>query len=129
MPPEAVQALIQEHFALCLEHDLPLTTAGLANALGTCRKTLWEWRNDPHNVHSNALKKALAVIEHHIGVKIYAGNIGAIFDAKANHGWSEQQNEVATPVQLTFNLGELQSRLSQITRKAVEIEDKSDESE
>lgn len=100
--PVQVEERINEYFAMTIKADLKPTVAGLANALGVDRKTLWEWKigRNRHSTHSNTIKKAYGFLEELWENYMLNGKINpvsGIFIAKNNYGYTDVQEHILTP--------------------------------
>ena len=102
---EQVQTRILEYFQLCATMDIKPGVAGLAQALGTDRRRLWEMNNGianktiPREVHE-LVKTTYNSLETLMETYTQAGKINpvsAIFLMKNNFGYADKQEYVLTP--------------------------------
>lgn len=101
--PEAVAERVQEYFELCLRNDAKPSLSGLALALGTDRRRIWDFREGKREVNPatrDTLKKASVVLD--VLMNDYAQNgkinpVTAIFLMRNNFGYTNEQEIVITP--------------------------------
>jgi len=107
-----LQKKIDEYFDECKEADEVVTYSGLAYALQTTRKTLWEYVQRADEM-GEPIRDALARIERYyetILVGRTGGQVaGLIFCMKNNFGWKDKQEIDLTAHELTDD--ELDARL------------------
>lgn len=123
--PEQVQNRVNEYYTIVAENDMKPTVAGLANALGMDRQTLWEIRSGhyrfgkvPYGIpegSSDRIKKAYKIMEELWENYMQNGKINpvsGIFLGKNHFGYQDKQDIVVTPKQPEndFNAADIASR-------------------
>lgn len=94
-----MQAVIDNYFTECDEHDKPYTISGLCYALGMERSTLLRYceRNDTEidlglcNTIKSAKARILAQQEERL-ITGKGSTVGLIFSMKNNQGWKDTQD-------------------------------------
>lgn len=97
---ELLQQRIFDYFSVCAEDDMKPSVSGLALALGTDRRRLWEWRETETDVRSDTIKKAYQMLNLLMEEYMQNGKINpvsGIFLMKNNFGYSDKQEFVLTP--------------------------------
>lgn len=111
---EAVKHRLGEYFVLCNQYEMKPSFAGMASALGTDRRRLWEWCNDaistkPKEV-TDTLKKARDMLNQMLENWMQNGQVNpvvGIFLGKNNFNYKDQSEVVVTP---RNPLGEIRDR-------------------
>ena len=100
---QAVEARMYEYFEICEEEDMKPSVAGLALALDTDRRRLWEIREGKANKNpavTDTLKKAMKLLDLQMVDYMQNGKINpvsGIFLMKNNFGYADKQEVVVTP--------------------------------
>ena len=97
---EQLEKRIIDYFSVCAEDDMKPSVSGLALALGTDRRRLWEWRETETDVRSDTIKKAYQMLNLLMEEYMQNGKINpvsGIFLMKNNFGYSDKQEFVLTP--------------------------------
>lgn len=100
---EEVTQRIMTYFEMCAEDDMKPSVAGLALAMGTDRRYLWEIREGKKGKNqgvADALKKAMQILDLQMVDYMQNGKINpvsGIFLMKNNFGYTDQQEVVLTP--------------------------------
>ncbi len=97
---EQLEERIFTYFSVCAEDDMRPTVVGLALAIGTDRRRLWEWSKTETDVRSDTIKKAYQMLNLLMEEYMQHGKmnpISAIFLMKNNFGYSDTQEFVLTP--------------------------------
>ena len=101
---EAVTERVYWYMNHCIESDIRPSIAGLANALGVSRDTIWRWRTERTRAesdgHCDTIKKACAIIEQMDADGLRDGKTNpaaGIFLLKNNFGYQDKQDLVLTP--------------------------------
>lgn len=101
---EQVQKRVDEYFQICAERGMKPSVSGLAMALGTDRRRLWEWVNGKNEGKPRAvtdtLKKAYQILNFAMEEYMQNGKINpvsGIFLMKNNFGYKDQSEVVLTP--------------------------------
>ncbi len=91
---------IFEYFSICAEDDMKPSVAGLALAIGTDRRRLWEWAQTEKSERSDTIKKAYQILDLQMTDYMQNGKINpvsGIFLMKNNFGYKDQQDVVIKP--------------------------------
>lgn len=91
---------IIEYFEICAEDDMKPSVAGLAVAVGTDRRRLWEWSQSEKSDRSDTIKKAYALLDLQMTDYMQNGKINpvsGIFLMKNNFGYADKQEVIVTP--------------------------------
>lgn len=94
-----IEKRIEEYFIACANDDMKPSVAGLAVAMGTDRRRLWEWASEKSD-RSDTIKRAYAVLDHLMNDYMQNGKINpvaGIFLMKNNFGYADKQEVVLTP--------------------------------
>lgn len=100
---EQVAQRINQYFAICAEDDMKPSVAGLALALDTDRKYLWELREGKRGKNKDVedlLKKAMKILDLQMVDYMQNGKINpvsGIFLMKNNFGYADKQEVIVTP--------------------------------
>ena len=100
---EAVEQRIYEYFVICEEEDMKPSVAGLAVALDTDRRYLWEIREGRKGKNpavADSLKRAMKMLDMQMVDYMQNGKINpvsGIFLMKNNFGYADKQEVVVTP--------------------------------
>ena len=97
--PRDVDALgkrVEEYFLICAEDDSKPSVAGLALAIGTDRRRVWEWAQGS-DFRSDILKKAYQILN--LMMEDYMQNgkinpVSGIFLLKNNFGYQDKQEHI-----------------------------------
>lgn len=97
---EELEKRIIEYFRICSDDDMKPSVTGLALALGTDRRRLWEMRESETDTRSDTIKKAYLMLN--VLMEEYMQNgkinpVSGIFLMKNNFGYSDKQEFVLTP--------------------------------
>lgn len=98
--PEQIAKRVTEYFTICAEDDMKPSVAGLAVAIGTDRRRLWEWANTEKSDRTDVIKKAYALLDLQINNYMMNGKINpvsGIFLMKNHFGYADKQEVVVTP--------------------------------
>lgn len=113
---EQVRQRIGEYFKLCEEREMKPSVSGMAMALGTDRRRLWEWVNGAGTAKPKAvtdtIKRAYQILNFMIEEYMQNGKINpvsGIFLMKNNFGYADKSEVVVTP---NNPLGDAESRES-----------------
>lgn len=94
---------LNDYFKLCAEKNQIPTVEDMSLALGTVRRTIWDWENGTQGqVRANMIKKAkelLAGIDAKLVSEGKIPQVTYIFRAKNFFGMKDQQEVVLTPNQ------------------------------
>lgn len=105
---EQLQNRVAEYFTICSEDDMKPSVSGLALAVGTDRRRLWEWANVEKSDRTDVIKKAYQMLDLQMTDYMQNGKINpvsGIFLMKNHFGYTDKQEVVVTPNQ---PLGEVQ---------------------
>lgn len=99
---KAVEERIMWYFNHCVEDDMKPTLAGMCNALGIDRKTLYEWSvgNYRKDTHYPTIKKAKNLLEELYEGWMVDGKVNpvvGIFLGKNHFGYTDKQDIEITP--------------------------------
>lgn len=100
---DAVDTRVTEYFQICADDDMKPSVAGLALALDTDRKYLWdlrERRSGNAGAVADVLKKAMKILDLQMVDYMQNGRINpvsGIFLMKNNFGYQDKQEVVVTP--------------------------------
>lgn len=108
MPPidisdvNQVNERLEWYFRHCAEDDMKPTVTGFCNSLGISRVTLINWKNGIYrsDSHQAVILKAYGLLEElweHYMQNGKMNPVSAIFLAKNNFGYKDQQDVVVTP--------------------------------
>lgn len=108
MPPIDVSDInqvsdrLEWYFNHCAEDDMKPTVTGFCNSLGISRQTLLNWKTGVHRAdsHQAVILKAYGLLEElweHYMQNGKMNPVSAIFLAKNNFGYKDQQDVVVTP--------------------------------
>ena len=91
---------ITEYFEICSQDDMKPSVAGLALAIGTDRRRLWEWATIEKSDRSDTVKRAYQILN--LMMEDYMQNgkinpVSGIFLMKNNFGYQDKQDVVITP--------------------------------
>ena len=102
---DAVKERIRQYFEICAEEDMKPSVSGLAVALGTDRKYLWDIRTGREGKSPEVretLNNAVALLELQLVDYMQNGKlnpVSSIFLLKNNFGYSDKQEITITPNQ------------------------------
>lgn len=91
---------IEKYFLICAEDDFKPSVAGLALAIGTDRRRLWEWSQGEKSDRTDTVKKAYRILNLMMEEYMQNGKINpvsGIFLMKNNFGYADKQEVVLTP--------------------------------
>lgn len=97
---EQLEERIGTYFSVCAEDDMKPSVTGLALAIGTDRRRLWEWSKTESDARSDTIKKAYTILNLMMEEYMQNGKINpvsGIFLMKNNFGYSDKQEFVLTP--------------------------------
>lgn len=97
---ELLKERIMQYFKICAEDDSKPSVAGLALAIGTDRRRIWEWAQCEKSDRSDVIKKAYQILN--LMMEDYMQNgkinpVSGIFLMKNNFGYADKQEVVLTP--------------------------------
>lgn len=98
----AVEERINWYFGHCMEADIKPSVAGLCNALGICRRTLYGWGAGEFRAatHRKSVERAKGILEELHEAYMLHGKINpvvGIFLAKNHFGYADRNEVVLTP--------------------------------
>lgn len=93
---EELAKRVEEYFAICAEDDSKPSVAGLALAIGTDRRRVWEWAQ-ASDFRSDVIKKAYQILN--LMMEDYMQNgkinpVSGIFLLKNNFGYQDKQEHI-----------------------------------
>lgn len=100
---EQMSQRVGEYFEICEARDMKPSVSGLALAIGTDRRRLWEWVNVPGakpRAVTDTIKKAYQILNFAIEEYMQNGKINpvsGIFLMKNNFGYQDKSEVVLTP--------------------------------
>lgn len=97
---EQLKMRVVEYFQICATDDMKPSVAGLALAVGTDRRRLWEWANTEKSDRTDIIKKAYRMLDLQMTDYMQNGKINpvsGIFLMKNNFGYTDKQEVVVTP--------------------------------
>ena len=111
-----IETKSEEYFKKCIEEQQPVTITGLAIALDTSRKVLWEYEGSDDEALSNSVKKAKLRCEHYAEKQMFikSNPAGPIFALK-NYGWTDR-------VDITGSIGvheDIPPEMAEIARELI----------
>lgn len=97
---EQLKMRVVEYFQICATDDMKPSVAGLALAVGTDRRRLWEWANTEKSDRTDIIKKAYQMLDVQMTDYMQNGKINpvsGIFLMKNHFGYTDKQEVVVTP--------------------------------
>lgn len=97
---EQLKQRVFEYFQICATDDMKPSVAGLALAVGTDRRRLWEWANTEKSDRTDIIKKAYQMLDLQMTDYMQNGKINpvsGIFLMKNHFGYTDKQEVVVTP--------------------------------
>lgn len=98
---EEAEERIGKYFVYCAENGIKPTVEELALALGTTRKTLWDWENGNQGaISSNVIKKAKEILASFDAKMVLENRMNPVlyfFRAKNYYGMKDTMDYVLTP--------------------------------